>query len=136
MCVNTVNGADNFSDELFRRLAYLDGLRHSETKVFCLLDEASGCQRIRLGRVNKVQSKQVFLLTSTHVKAVAVVRWIRYQSAIFQHNPIFRSILCAKVNRRARNDNNRNERAYTNSRQDRKAKDQSGTSNWLMILNT
>ena len=39
--------------------------------------------------VNEIKTKQVLLLAGTHVKALAVIRRIRNESAIFQHNPIF-----------------------------------------------
>src|ERR1051325_3476763 len=70
------------------------------------------------------------------MKAVAVIRGIRNEPAIFQHHPISGLVPCPKIDRRAPNNENRNERVYTESRVNRKPKNQSSTSNWLMILNS
>ena len=75
--------------KIFRRPTYFDGLRHRNTKIFRLFNEPSRRHFVRFGRVNEIKTKQVFLRAGTHMKAVAVIRRIRDESAIFQHNPIF-----------------------------------------------
>src|ERR1044071_5562482 len=70
------------------------------------------------------------------MKAVAVVSGIRDEPAIFQYHPISGLVPCPKIDRRAPNNENRNERVYTESRVNRKPKNQSSTSNWLVILNS
>ena len=75
--------------KIFRRPTYFDGLRHSNLKVFRLFNEAPRRHFVRFGRVNEVKTKQIFLLSGAHMKAVTVIRRIRDESAIFQHNPIF-----------------------------------------------
>ena len=67
---------------------YFDGLRHSDRKIFRLFNEPSRRHFVRFGSVNEIEAKQVFLFPGTHMKAVAVVRRIRDESAIFQRNPI------------------------------------------------
>ena len=90
MCVKTVNGAEqSLSHELFGCLAYFDGLRHSDSEVFRLFNEAPWNHCVRFGCVNEVEAKQVFLISGAHMKAVTVIGGVRDQSAIFQHNPIF-----------------------------------------------
>jgi hypothetical protein len=121
--------------KILRGPTCFDGLRHCNTKIFRLFNEASRRHFICFWRVNEIKTKQIFLLAVTYMKAVAIIRGIRDKSAIFQHNPISRLISCANFDRRAPN-NRSDERAYTDSRVDRKPKDQSGTSNWLMILNS
>src|SRR5262245_59660444 len=114
---------------------YFDGLRHCNIKIFRLFNEASRRHFICFWRVNEIKTKQIFLLAGTYMEAVAIIRRIRDESAIFQHNPISRLISCANFDRRAPN-NSSNERPYTESRKNRKSKDQSSTSNWVMILNS
>src|SRR5438874_5700816 len=75
--------------KIFRRTPYFDVLRHSNTKKLRLFVEPSWRYFVRFGRVNEVQAKRVYLFTSTHMKAVAIISRVRDESAIFQHNPIF-----------------------------------------------
>jgi hypothetical protein len=66
------------------------------------------------------------------MKAVAVIRGIYDETAILKNNPIFRAVAAGNVDNCGPKNSNGNDCAYTNSREDRKPKDQSGTSNWLM----
>ena len=75
--------------KIFRRLTYFDGLWHRNTKIFRLFNKPSRRHFVRFGRVNEIKTKQVFLLAGTHMKAVAVIGWIRDKPAIFNYNPIF-----------------------------------------------
>src|SRR5262245_24340798 len=64
------------SGELFRCLAHVDGLRHSDRKILRLFDQAPRCHFVRFRRINHVQTKNVFSRACTRVKTVAVIRWI------------------------------------------------------------
>src|SRR4029077_14577409 len=113
--------------KILRHPTYFDGLRHRNTKVFRLFNKPARRHFVRFGRVNEIKTKQVFLRTHTHMKAVAVIRRIRNEPAIFQHNPIFWVISCAKIDSRAPKNNNRNESAYAESRENRRGKNQTAT---------
>lgn len=130
--MNTVKGLDSFSCD-FRRPTHSDGLRHSNIKVSRLINEPSGSHFVRFGRVDEVKTKEIFLITGDYMKAVSVIRRIRNQPAIFQHDPVSGLIPGKEIIRRAPNDNN-DKRAYTDSRVDRKPRNQSGTSNWPTIM--
>jgi hypothetical protein len=86
--------------KLFRGLSYFDGLRHSNREVFRLFNEAPRIHCVRFGRINEIKPKEIFLVADTHVKAVAVIRRIRDQPAIFQHNPSFGFAACSSVDSR------------------------------------
>ncbi len=119
--------------KIFRRPTYFDGLWHRNTKIFRLFNKPSRRHFVRFGRVNEIKTKQVFLLTGAHMKAVAVIGWVCNETAILQNNPIFRSAASGHMDSRGAKNSDGDDRAYTDSREDRKAKDQSGTSNWLIL---
>jgi hypothetical protein len=57
------------------------------------------------------------------MKAVAVIGWVCNETAIFQNNPIFRSVASGNMDCRGAKNSDGDERAYTDSREDRKPKD-------------
>ena len=99
---------------------YFDCLRHGNAKVFRLLNEAPRRHLVRFGRVNEIETKKVFLLARTYMKAVAVVRRVGDEPAILQYNPLSGSIARAKADRTGAKDTKSNERAYADSREDRR----------------
>ena len=111
MCVNTVNGWESFSRvKAFAVSSYFDCLRHSDPKIFCLLDQSRGGQRIRFRRVDQIKAKNVFLVTSARMKAIAVIRRVHNKSAILKNDPFPVSVACFEIDRRGQkneDDNNR-----------------------------
>jgi hypothetical protein len=61
------------------------------------------------------------------MKAVAVIGRICNETAILQNNPVFRSVASGNMDCRGAKNSNGDERAYTDSREDRKTKDQTAT---------
>src|SRR4029453_18979447 len=119
--------------KLFRRLTYFYRLRHSNSKVFPLFNEASGIPRTRFRSIHQIQPEKILLRTGTHMKAVAVICWVCNETAILQNNPIFRSV--ASGHSRGAKNSDGDERAYADSRE-RKPKDQTATSNLAHTLNS
>ena len=117
------------SGELFRCATHLDGLGNGGRKIFRLFNQAFWTHFICFGRIDEIEPKEVLVRAGTHMKTVAVIRRIRNQLAIFQHNPLFRSVSRITVDRCGPKKSDANERAYTGSRENRKIKGQSGTSN-------
>src|SRR5262249_4122857 len=76
-----------FLGKIFRRPTYFDGLWHCNIKIFRLFNKESRRHFICFWRVNEIKTKQIFLLAGTYMEAVAIIRRIRDESAIFQHNP-------------------------------------------------
>src|SRR5436190_13628906 len=111
--------------KIFRRPTYFDGLRHRNTKIFRLFNKPSRRHFVCFGRVNKIKTKQVFLLADTHMKAVAVICWVCNEMAIVQNNPIFRFAASGHMDSRGAKNSDGGDRAYTDSREDRNTKDQS-----------
>jgi hypothetical protein len=122
--------------EFLCRLPYFDGLRHSNIKIFRLFDEASRRHFVCFGRVNEIKTKQVFLIPSTHVKAVAIIRRVRDQPTILQHNPIFGSIAGGNIANGRPNNGGADDRSSGETQRNRRANDQMATSKWLRSLNT
>src|SRR5215211_4682821 len=119
--------------KIFRRPTNFNGLRHRNTEIFRLFNKPSRRHFVRFGRVNEIKTKQVFLLADTHMKAVAVIGWVCNETAILQNNPMFGSVTSRNMDCGAANNSNGDDRSQTDSREDRKAKDQSATSNWLIL---
>src|SRR5215472_4391349 len=86
--------------ELFGRSTYFDGLRHRDAEICPLVHEALRSQFICFRRVNEVEAENVFLRTRAHVKTVAVIRRVQNETAIPQYNPVFKSFVCANIDRR------------------------------------
>src|SRR6266496_2571265 len=121
--------------EFFRCLAYLDGLGHSDRKVFRLFYQARRIQFVRFSGIDQIEAKDVFLAADAGMETISVVGGIHNEMAILQNDPVFRSIARAKVNYRRPNNDNCNERNSGKSRRNQRARDQTGTSNWLISLN-
>ena len=120
--------------KIFRRPTYFDGLRHSDTKIFRLFNEPSRRHFVSFRRINEVKSKQVFLVTRTHMKTVAVVRWVRDESAIFQ---ALSNLLIDLVREDRQPRSQRTTTAMSALTPTRekieKRRDQTATSNWLIL---
>jgi hypothetical protein len=112
-------------------LAYFDRLGHSDRKVFRLFNQARRIQFVRLGRVNHIEAKYVFLAANADVKTISIIGWIDDEPAILKDSPI---VACAKIGNRRPKDRG-NDYSSGKSQRDRRAKDQTGTSNWLISLN-
>ncbi|MFL6504460.1 MAG: hypothetical protein ACJ8KC_03475 [Candidatus Udaeobacter sp.] len=110
---------------------------HADPKVFGLLDQTLWtADAPRFRRINKIKSDEIFGVIRPNMEAVAVVAVAWDELTVVERDPIFGSVSCAKADSRRAKESNSNKRAYTDSREDRKAKDQTVTSNWLMILTT
>ena len=121
--------------EFFRRLAHFDGLWDGDAKIFGLFGEARRSHFVCLGRINHVETEDIFSFACAHMKAVAVIRRVGDESAIVQHNPVFRSVTCANVDSRGPKNGDTNQCGSGESQRGERAKDQGGTSNWLINLN-
>src|SRR5207249_7447656 len=102
-------------------------------KIFRLINQSSRSHFICFGRIDEIEPKEVLVRAGTHMKTVAVIRRIRNQLAIFQDNPLFRSASCGNIDGRGPKNSSANQRAYTDSREDRKIKGQTFTSNGSIV---
>src|SRR5262249_40314777 len=99
--------------KVFCCTTYFDGLRHRNIEILRLFNKASRRHFVRFRRVNEIKTKQVFLSAGTHMEAVAIIRPIQDEPALFQDNPISALVSRAKIDSRAPNNNSSNERGYT-----------------------
>jgi hypothetical protein len=99
---------------------------------FSSLDQAPGSHFVCFRRINQVQAEDVFIRACAHVKTVTVIRRVRNESAILKHGPL---LPWTNSKKRGAKNRNANERDCRNAQKNRRARDQTGTSNWLINLN-
>src|ERR1041385_66644 len=83
--------------KLFCSATNFDRLPDSDPKVFRLINEASRNHFIGLGGIDHIQAKEIFLLANAYVKAVAVIRRVRNESAVLKYDPLLRCFASAKI---------------------------------------
>jgi hypothetical protein len=123
------------SREFLCRSPYFDGLRHSDSKVFRLRDKTPRSHFVCFRRVNQVEAKDVFVRACAYMKTVAVIRRVHDQPAILKHSPIFGSVACAKISNGRPKNRGADECNSGELQTNPIARDQTGTSNWLINLN-
>src|SRR5262249_60728174 len=78
-----------------------DGLRHSDPKIFRLLNEAYRGHFVGFRRINHVEAEDVFVRANAHMKTVAVICRIQNEPTIRKDNPVSGLIARGKVGRYA-----------------------------------
>src|SRR5439155_27116485 len=70
--------------------------------------------------------------TNDVLETITDIRRINNEPAIIQHDPIYRSLACVKINNRQPKNGDANECNSGESQRSRRMKDQTSTSNWLI----
>jgi hypothetical protein len=99
---------------------------------FRLLNQTRWIHCVRFGRVNEIEGKDVFVCAGADVKTIPVIRRIQNEATILKDNPITAS---TEIDDRDANKHNDDRRAADESERKQRPGNQTGTSNWLIILN-